>query len=312
MGFPMTQVAQTVSAPSGLPTRWPAPRHILVAVDYSEPAHWAVKIAELISTAFRADLRLVHVLDLETQAGERGELIREGEQLVADYPALPPKGARLDRVFRMGRPADEIVAAAKDWSADLIVLGTHGRKGLERLVLGSTAISVLRRAHCPVMCVGNQPSESMQISRILVAIDDSDQAARAADAASKFARALGAEVALAHVAPFALPVEPGYGMVVDHADEALRVAGEEFLARFYWPQDEPQPERLVRQGPIAQEILAVSREWKADLIVLGTHARHGLSRLLLGSTAESVLRRAACSVLCVSHLPQTASHCDLR
>lgn len=301
----MMQVAhQTVRAPSGLQAPWPALRHIVVAVDHSEPAHWAVKMAELLGTVFCADIRLVHVLDVETQSGELGELVREGEQFVAEYPAFPADGARLDRVFRMGRPADEIVAAANDWSADLIVLGTHGRKGLDRFMLGSTAEGVLRRANCPVLCVGHELPEPVQISRILVSVDDSNQAATAADAASRLARALGACVALAHVAPFPVPVEPGYGMVVDHADEALLIAGEEFLARFPWPQGEPPPERLVRQGPTPQEILAASREWKADLIVLGTHARRGLSRLLLGSTAESVLRSAGCPVLCVSHPAQ--------
>ena len=224
------------------------------------------ELAESLGIAFSADIRLVHVLDVETQPGELGELVRDGEQFVADYPAADPaKGARIDRVFRMGQPAEEIVAAANDWSANLIVLGTHARKGLDRLMLGSTAEGVLRRARCPVLCVGHDLPEPVQISRILVAVDESNQAAWAAAVASRFASAMGPRVALAHVAPFAVPVEPGYGMVVDRADEVLRTTGEKFLASFPWPQCEPPPERLVRQGPTVQEILAASRvECRSD------------------------------------------------
>lgn len=306
----MTQVAPEITvSPVAHEVEWPAPHRVLAAVDYSPQSGWAEKLAEGLAARFGADIRLVHVLDPETQAGELGELVREGEQFLADFPAgRLPEGKRLDRVFRMGHPVEEIISAAKDWSADVIAVGTHGRKGLDRFLMGSIAAGVLRRATCPVLCVGHEPPSPIHFQRILVAVDDSEQAGWAADCARRLAEAFGAQIALAHIAPFALPVEPGYGMVVDRADEALVHSGEEFLSKFYWPQGASSPARLVRQGPTAQEILGLAREWKADLIVLGTHSRRGLSRLLLGSTAEAVVRQSACPVLCVSHAPQSSSN----
>lgn len=306
----MTQVlTETVATPSVLQSGWPLPRHILVAVDRSQPSSWAVKVAERVGPAFGSDLRLIYVLDPDTNGGELIEMVGEAEQFITRYPVTaPPEGRRLDRIVHMGQPPAEIAAEANEWPADLIVVGTHGRRGIDRLMLGSIAEGVLRRAACPVLCVGHEPPSPIGIARILVAVDDSEQAGWAADLARRFAGSFRAQVALAHVVPFALPVEPGYGMVVDHADEILMNAGKEFLSKFYWCQGGSPPTRIVRQGPAAQEILVAAREWKADLIVLGTHSRRGLSRLLLGSTAEAVVRQSACPVLCVSHGPQNVSN----
>lgn len=307
--FKMTHMATEAKVNIALAEEgWPVPKRIMVALDHSPPSGWAEKMAESLATQFGADIRLVHVLDLETQAGELGELVGEGEQFLAGYPVgKVPEGRRVDCVFRVGHPVEEIISAANDRGADVIVVGTHGRRGLDRFLLGSISEGVLRRATCPVLCVGHEPPSPIGVGRILVAVDDSEQAGWAADLAWRFAGSFCAQVALAHVVPFALPVEPGYGMFVDRADEALVNSGEEFLSKFYWRQGGSPPTRLVRQGPTAQEILGVAREWKADLIVLGTHSRRGLSRLLLGSTAEAVVRQSACPVLCVSHGPHNAT-----
>jgi nucleotide-binding universal stress UspA family protein len=80
------------------------------------------------------------------------------EDLLDRYHALFPSGIRLDRLTHDGDPAVEIVAAADRWGADLIIVGSHGRGRLARLLLESTAESVVREAHCPVLCVGYAPA----------------------------------------------------------------------------------------------------------------------------------------------------------
>lgn len=286
---------------------WPMPKCILAAVDGSPQSRWAERVAETLGAGFGAEVRLVYVVDPETQPGELCELVRDGKQFLADFPVDGCGGKPVGRLFRIGRPAEEIVSAANDWTADLIVMGTHGLTGIDHFLVGSVAESVLRRAACPVLCVKREPRHPTTLSRILVAVDDSEQSAWAAELAASMARISGAQVALGHVAPLAAPIEPGYAMFTDRADEALLQAGKDVLSRFFWPQDVAPAARFVRQGPAAQEILELAREWKADLIVIGTHARHGLSRLLLGSTAETVLRRSECPVLCVSHRPSTSA-----
>lgn len=134
---------------------------ILIALDESALAAHAVTVGCDLANALNADVALVYVLDPTLAylpesgipaADLMAELKREGERLLSaaakrrgDNPAW--------HFLREGKPADELLATAREWNADLIVIGTHGRSGVSRLVMGSTAESVLRRATCPVLIV---------------------------------------------------------------------------------------------------------------------------------------------------------------
>ncbi len=138
-------------------------RKILVAVDGSPFAARAAEVAAELANDLGAQLALVHAVDpaVVAYAPEggvpAGELIaaaeREGRQLLADFrertSAQRPPFAFLEQ----GSPAAEIVRTAQTWAADLIVIGSHGRKGLERALLGSVAEAVVRHATCPVLVV---------------------------------------------------------------------------------------------------------------------------------------------------------------
>lgn len=141
------------------------------------------------------------------------------------------------------------------------------------------------------------------IRRILVAVDQSDQARWALDEAGHLARSLGAELAIIHVAP-ALSVDPMdvYPKVRSDLEETgaklLRMMSRQLPA-------EVRPQLMLREGCADREIVAAAREWDADLIVLGTHGRGHVSRffLMLGSVAAYVLKYAPCPVMTVSHDP---------
>jgi nucleotide-binding universal stress UspA family protein len=143
---------------------------ILIGVDDGEPAAQAVRVGAALATALGAQLALVHVVDLTLAAaaatpdagflpaaplsdGVVDELRSGAEELVRAMSRLVPTALHTERFLREGSPAAEIIAVASEWGARLIVVGTHGRAGLERLLLGSTAEAVVRVAPCPVLTV---------------------------------------------------------------------------------------------------------------------------------------------------------------
>jgi nucleotide-binding universal stress UspA family protein len=149
---------------------------ILIAVADDEIAEQVIHTAVSLAGALNAKLALVHVVDLaiagaaasgpmEMGAGPIAtqEIIEEQEhsgQRFLDRIAAQFPGGAVETLLREGAPASDIVAAAVEWHADLIVVGTHGRGGLGRLVLGSVAETVLREAPCPVLTirVGTPPT----------------------------------------------------------------------------------------------------------------------------------------------------------
>jgi nucleotide-binding universal stress UspA family protein len=134
--------------------------------------------------------------------------------------------------------------------------------------------------------------------RILVAIDGSPLSAQATDVAAGLATALGAEVAFVYVIEPGETVAPAGGMPADELRKVVQQEGHSVLeAAASRVHVEPPPWRFLKEGKPAAEIVAAAREWGADLIVIGTHGRSGLGRVVLGSIAEAVVHAAPCPVL---------------
>jgi len=139
----------------------------------------------------------------------------------------------------------------------------------------------------------------MSFRRILIALDDSAIAAHAAEVGTELATALKAQAALVHIVDPTLAFQPDGGVPAADLVAALKREGQSFLAAAAQRTGEPPALQFLREGKPVDEILAAAREWEADVIVIGTHGRSGVSRLVLGSTAESVVRHAPCPVLVV-------------
>ena len=138
----------------------------------------------------------------------------------------------------------------------------------------------------------------MSFRRILIALDDSAIAAHAVEVGLQLASALKAQVALVHVVdPPA--IQPDSGIPAVEWAATLKREGQAFLATTAQRADQPPAWQFLREGKPADQILSAAREWDADVIVIGTHGRSGVSRLVLGSTAESVVRHASCPVLVI-------------
>jgi nucleotide-binding universal stress UspA family protein len=136
-------------------------QRILVAIDSRESAAHALAVASSLATTLSAHIGLVHVIDPKLVGGETGVpaeqmwalLRRDGQGLLDTAAASIPAHPHPWKFLREGAPWKEIIRSAREWRADLIVVGTHGRSGLARLLWGSTAEGVVRHGPCPVVVV---------------------------------------------------------------------------------------------------------------------------------------------------------------
>jgi nucleotide-binding universal stress UspA family protein len=205
------------------------------------------------------------------------------------------------RVHRRGAAAGEVITSyAEEEAVDLIVMGTHGRRGLRRLALGSVAEEVVREAPCAVMTVREETRPKPQaIDRMLVPVDFSDVTTTLAERATALAAAYDAAVDLVHVVePMPSVTTMGEGWVgpelipqlVDQAGKELERLAEAVGA-------EVPVATHVSQGPPASAILDTAADRESDLIAMASHGRTGLERVMLGSVTARVVRRAECPVV---------------
>ena len=282
-------------------------KRAIVAVDVvSDAAEIVLARAQQVCTG--AEVTAVHVVD-EGYLYFSDEVAIPG---VADlhHKVLQESAQRLEaaseaagfehRMLLEGHAANEIRRYAEDQDVDVVVMGAHGRHGW-RLLLGSTANAVLHGTVCDVLCV-HVPEDVEPFREVLVAVDSSVEAVAILERALEVAEPTGARVSLISVIR---PLEHSYAGVdiAAYGDSAVRFAHEaeeQVVAQVDGLADSfgIKGQRLVRRGHPAEEIRAAAEELSADLVVVGTHGRHGFS-LLLGSTANAVLHGAKCDILAV-------------
>ncbi len=196
-------------------------------------------------------------------------------------------GIECGKVLRFGDdPYKEIVAEADHSNADLIVVGRRGKRGLARLMLGDATVKVIGNAKCSVMVVPK--SAEMWRNRVLVATDGSRSGDAAAAAAARIAHCCGSPLTVLSVK---VPSHPP-----ERQAEADAIV--QRVLAFYHAEG-LKADAVVESGPAHEVIAAVAQERGADLIVLGSHGRTGLGRLLLGSNSERVIGQAECPVMVV-------------
>ena len=219
---------------------------------------------------------------------------------------------------------DGIIEASQESNSELIVMGTHGREGVPRMLLGSVAEWVSRRATVPVMLIREQAhatphttphptTEHPKLERILVAVDGSPQSNLALTTASDLACALGINLELIHVIPDIPAVYSytayEYAPMIDFAkyqhdleaeSQAIIAAALALLDAHTPKVAEVRTSRVPADGTrLGDAIIKTAKEHNADLIVIGTHGRSGVDLLLLGSVAERVSHRSEVPVLMI-------------
>ena len=288
---------------------------ILLAADFSGNSREAFRVACLLSAEGSTRIRVIHVeeplyvaeepiyhsqpsIPFTTVERDPAELRALDDRLREFY--APTRPIHMGYTTREGSPADEILRAAEDFDAGLIVVGTHGRKGLSRLLAGSVAEEVLRKAKCPVMAL-RSPAEGglapTEFRCIVAPVDLSESSRHSARVARLLARRLGARLVLLQVVPSDTFVGSEVLIPVDLDEYRKRLVA--YRDELDGPDLKSPVEAILRQGQADDEILETAKAVSADLIVMGTHGRTGLARLLMGSVAEGVLRGASCPVLTV-------------
>lgn len=292
----------------------PTPTKILVATDFSTTAESAERLALQMARSLGADLHLLHVrviledplmaeekhLQIERLMSSVDDATREAFD--KDHLKRPDISVRTHLV-RSTSAAEAIAETAADLGCDLIVMGTHGRRGIKHLLLGSVAENVVRCVDVPVLTVRPMIDVAdFGPKHILVTHDFSDRSAEAVRIAGAWAEALGAELTLLHVVEpvvypdyYAINIASSDTMtrLRDRAVVALDRAANEILGA--------QPvNTTVLIGRAADTIIVEAGASGIDLVVMGTRGLSGLEHLVLGSVAEAVLRRCPVPLLTVS------------
>ncbi len=292
-------------------------RHILMARDFSSCSEHALAYA--LDLARRMDATL-HVLYADTRHDALlapdepqmpvGEKARDVIRRLLDPDeaaplAFDPGDLRVEHAMtRDVAPARAILDYAREHDIDLIVMGTHGRRGVRRMLLGSVAREVVQRAPCPVLTVRPRPrtpSAPPSVERLLVPVDFSAHARAALVHAKALAGLYGASIDLLHV--IEEYVHPAfyttgiYASIYD-ATPDIEQKSREVLRRLV--EETPGPDVPVtvhvRPGRAADAIVQEAEALGSDLVVMSTHGLTGLEHFLIGSVAEHVVQSVECPV----------------
>lgn len=288
-------------------------QHILCPTDYSECSRKAMKRAIDLAAWFKARVTVLHVItgaapDLAASApGAEDEELIELDRFVEPHLG---SGVPIETRLIAGAHEElwrEIQVAAEDLSADLVVMGTHGRSGLDHVLVGSVTEKVLRVAPCPVLAVGmadrDQGGEPL-FRRVLCATDLADPASPTVEIAYALASENLARVTLLHVVEElgADGGADGYRYLTGIAALRRTLIGEagEHLRRLAAAGGAfGGVDTKVETGRPWKAIVRAARDVDADLIVVGAHTGGAFGRLFLGSNADQVVRHAPCPVLVV-------------
>lgn len=284
-------------------------QQIMVPLDGSALAEQALPSAELLATRTKAQIIVLRAAYARSFPGvdpteAQVRIVREAEEYVEKVAGhLRERGLSVDTAVPYGTAGEAIVEAAERRGADLIVMTTHGRSGLGRWVYGSVADHVLRTSTCPVLLLraATAPSADTSVPETIVApLDGSAVAEAVLPWVTELAHLFLAKVV------FLRAVEPPWPHEGGSLQAAAALEAAEAEARAYLHS---VAERLradgielvyeVRAGLPAAVITGYARTIRAQLIVMATHGRSGLSRLVYGSVAEQVLRDAPAPVLLV-------------
>jgi len=288
---------------------------ILCPVDLSDASQPAIEHAVVMARWYKAAITALHVTNpivipstdfavvgYGPSVALTDDEIAEARQRVMDsFSAWQP--IAVDVLIDTGHPAIRILERAAALPADLIVIGTHGHGGFERLVLGSVTEKILRKATCPVMTVPPRAHTTSQLpfKRLLCPVDFSSSSLAALEYAFSLAKEGDAELTILHVfewLPDGEPLTNRHFAVPEYRREIEHEYGEKLQALA--PDSAGtwcRPTTRIAHGKAYREILTAASQDGVDLIVMGVHGGNALDAMLFGSTTNQVVRRATCPVL---------------
>ncbi len=287
---------------------------ILCPVDFSEFSVNAYEYARSLAWHYKAALFLQHVLypfhssfagfGGDTDSYEKGcrQLRADAEEKLREFAERHARTENRPQCFvQDGWATDLILSMAEARAVNLIVMGTHGLRGIDRLMLGSVTERVLRRARCPVLAV-RKPAhhvissvhdpEPVHLRKIVLCSDFSDHAHRASEYALSMAKEYGAELMLLHVledVPRSTDLESATEKVAKQLEESIAPKTREGCI----------VKVMVRIGKPYQQIIQLALEAQTNLVVMGVRGRGALDTAIFGSTTYRVIQLGSCPVLAV-------------
>lgn len=268
-------------------------KKILVATDFSERSNRAVRRAGLLAQEQGAHVSLLHVVDDDRPQRLVASEAAAARELLAQTTGTLLHGVRSEAEVALGDPFDRIAKCAREAGVDLIVMGAHRRQLLKNIFVGTSIERVIRENAAPVLMVNSDAAGPYR--RVLVATDLSEQSAHALQVARAlrilprsqavvvraFDVVAASKLAFAGVAADKIESHVAEETAVARSELAQFLADVEFGNEFY--------ELRVRRGRAASVILEAAIDTGADVVVMGTHGRTGVHKLLLGSVTNEVV-----------------------
>ena len=282
---------------------------IVVGYDESESSRAALKEASLRVKEKNGKLYLVHAVyfdqeefailpsQMEQRFAEGTRVCRTAKE---DLQGQFGMNGSVESFVCEGEPPEVLVDIARGKKADLIALGTYGRKGLKRLLMGSVTSQVILDAPCDVLVVKRPCSECTgSYQSVLVPYDGSEFSRKALTRAAEMAKADGGQVTVLYVIPRYEEMMEFYRS--DSIKKSLRAEAEKILGEAKKITDGLgiSIRTEVREGHASDEIVAAAQKLENDLIAMGTYGWKGVNQAIMGSTTNRVISHAACPVLVV-------------
>lgn len=271
-------------------------KQILCPVDFSSLSADALRFSGRLSEATGAAITVMHAALVEVPpyftSGQLEEIERQlrGSLAEAEKALLEFARAALgERPIRTkvveASPVEGIREVARQIGADVIVMGTHGRGGVNRLLMGSVAERTLRESRIPVVTVRGGAAQEAAVRRLLCPVNDSETARLALSTAVGLAQAFQAELIVAHIEE-----EPGRRPVPE-------------LCAGLDPEQKQRCriQEVIRTGNPAAEIIRLVQEASCDLLVIGAEHKKFFDATVIGTTTARVVRHAPCPVLTVPY-----------
>jgi len=288
-------------------------KSILCPVDFSDFSVAAYRYSLSLAEYYKAKLLALHVAELrkypfadygayEADFANFSRAICEGGQKrLQEFIKKHSAGIiRPEFVVYQGNASDCILSCAQEQNVEIIVMGTHGRRGFDRLVLGSATDRVMRKAPCPVLVVSNPshnvlatgPDGRHRLSRILLCTDFSSHSESAVAYAISVVREYGAELTMLHVAESAPDPANAEATIAELARELSKLISENECKHL-------NVRMLVRFGKPYEEIGRHATEMQANLIIMTARGGDAVDRAIFGSTTYRVIQLGPCPVLAI-------------
>lgn len=283
------------------------PLRVLFATDGSDASAAAADWLQLLPLPAGSALRVVTILEahgFQTPESLKGAEMEWGHRILGKAEdQLAREGVRMTHGIIRGAPTLEILGAADAFDATLVVVGSHGRTGFERFLLGSVAENVAKHARCPVL-VARKPQNRLR--QVLLAVDGSAHCEHAIAFCAAFPLPADTGISVCHVYHRYYPASevayaPEFASTLEEVWKQQQDEAEQLVARINLrlEQSRKKISSKIRTGDPAAELLDLQKQQEADLIIAGTRGISAVEAIVMGSVADRVLRHADCSVLLV-------------